>query len=156
MKVEFYKHNVQERDIENVVKSLRSLFLTTGDVVADFEGNLSSYLGCQHTVGVTSCTAALHLCLLAFGIGPGDEVITTPMTFIATANAILYTGATPVFVDVEKETGNMDASQCAPTPIALTASLWDVSSGSRCARSHWRTTSAIRPPPTTITLTAPH
>ena len=70
---------------------------------------MSRYLGCRYTVGVTSCTAALHLALLAYGIGSGDEVITTPMTFISSANSIIYAGATPVFVDVEPETGNINA-----------------------------------------------
>jgi dTDP-4-amino-4,6-dideoxygalactose transaminase len=109
MKVEFYKHNINQRDIDSVVGVLNSLFLTTGEVVSEFEDKFSRYLNCKHTVGVTSCTAALHLALLVYGIGQGDEVITTPMTFIATANAVLYAGATPVFVDVEPKTGNIDA-----------------------------------------------
>ena len=110
MRVDFYKHNLTQQDIDNVVKVLNSLFLTTGETVAEFEGKFSRYLGCKHTVGVTSCTAAMQLSLLAFGIGPGDEVITTPMTFISTANAILHAGAMPVFVDVERDTGNIDAN----------------------------------------------
>jgi len=120
MKVEFYKHNIGQRDIDNVVEVLNSLFLTTGEIVSEFEDRFSRYLGCGHNVGVTSCTAALHLSLLAYGIRPGDEVITTPMTFIATANAVLYTGAKPVFVDVEPETGNIDADliEDAVTPKA--------------------------------------
>jgi len=109
MKVEFYKHNIGQQDIDNVVEVLNSLFLTTGEVVSQFEDRFSRYLGSRYTVGVTSCTAALHLSLLACGIGPGDEVITTPMTFVSTANAVLFTGAKPVFVDVEPETGNINA-----------------------------------------------
>ncbi len=109
MKVEFYKHSISQKDIDNVVKVLNSLFLTTGEVVKEFEERFSQYLGCKYTVGVTSCTAALHLSLLAYGIGLGDEVITTPMTFIATANSIIHAGATPVFVDVEPETANINA-----------------------------------------------
>jgi dTDP-4-amino-4,6-dideoxygalactose transaminase len=109
MKVEFYRHNINESDIENVVKALNSLILTTGETVARFENSFSQYLGTGHVVGVSSCTAALHLSLLAYGIGPGDEVITTPMSFMATANSILHAGATPVFVDVEEATGNIDA-----------------------------------------------
>jgi len=109
MRVEFYKHNISQKDIDNVVKVLNSLFLTTGEVVEEFERKFSQYLACKYTVGVTSCTAALHLSLLAHGIGPGDEVITTPMTFIASVNSIIYAGAVPVFVDVEPETGNIDA-----------------------------------------------
>jgi dTDP-4-amino-4,6-dideoxygalactose transaminase len=109
MKIEFYKHNIDQEDIDNVVKVLNSLFLTHGAVVEDFENRFSRYLGCEYTVGVNSCTAALHLAILAHGIGSGYEVITTPMTFIATANAVLHAGATPVLVDVEPDTGNLDA-----------------------------------------------
>ena len=69
----------------------------------------SDYVASKHAICVTSCTAALHLCLLAWGVGEGDEVITTPMSFCATSNAVLHTGATPVFVDVEESTGNIDA-----------------------------------------------
>jgi len=118
VKIEFYRHDVQPSDINNVVAVLNSLFLTTGEVVSEFEDKFSKYLDCKYTVGVTSCTAALHLSLLAYGIGAGDEVITTPMTFIATANSIIYTGARPVFVDVEPETGNIDADliEAAVTP----------------------------------------
>jgi len=118
MKIEFYRHDVQPSDINNVVAVLNSLFLTTGEVVSEFEDKFSKYLDCKYTVGVTSCTAALHLSLLAYGMGAGDEVITTPMTFIATANSIIYTGARPVFVDVEPETGNIDADliEAAVTP----------------------------------------
>jgi len=108
MKIDFYKHNISQRDIDNVVQVLNSLFLTHGDVVEDFENRFSQYLGCKYTAAVNSCTAALHLAVLAYGIGAGDEVITTPMTFIATANAIIHAGATPVFVDVEPDTGNLD------------------------------------------------
>ena len=110
MKVEFYRHNLSQKDIDNVVKALNSVILTTGETVGEFEKKFSQYLGCKYTVGVTSCTAALQLSLIAYGIGAGDEVITTPMTFIATANSILHAGATPVFVDVEAETGNIDAN----------------------------------------------
>ena len=109
MKIEFYEHNISQQDIDNVVKVLNSLFLTTGEIVGEFENRFSQYLGCKHTVGVTSCTEALHLSLLAYGIGPGDEVITTPITFIATANATIHAGATPVFVDVEPDTSNINA-----------------------------------------------
>ena len=109
MKIEFYKHNISQQDIDNVVEVMNSLFLTTGETVEEFERRFSQYLGLKYTVGVTSCTAALHLSLLACGIKPGDEVITTPMTFIATANSVIHAGATPVFVDVEPETANINA-----------------------------------------------
>ena len=109
MRVEFFRHNVGEQDITNVVDVLNSIFLTTGQVVKNFEENLARYLSCREVVGVTSCTAALHLCLLAWGVGPGDEVITSPMSFCATSNAVLHTGAMPVFVDAEESTGNINA-----------------------------------------------
>jgi dTDP-4-amino-4,6-dideoxygalactose transaminase len=110
MKVEFYRHGLEQTDINNAVKVLKSLILTTGEVVDRFEEEFSHYLGSKYTVGTNSGTAALHLSLLVYGIGPGDEVITTPMTFIATANTILHAGAVPVFVDVEPETANINAN----------------------------------------------
>ena len=94
--------------MERVNKVFKSLFLTTGDEVSKFEGNLADYLDLPYTVAVTSCTAAMQLCLLAEGIGQGDEVITTPLTFIGSVNAILMAGATPVLVDVDPSTGNID------------------------------------------------
>lgn len=109
MKVEFFRHNIDAEDIKRVTEVLNSIFLTTGAVVAEFEQCLSDYLNIPYTIGVTSCTAAIHLSLLAWNIGKGDEVITTPMSFCATSNAVLHTGAMPVFVDVEEETGNINA-----------------------------------------------
>lgn len=109
MKIEFFKHNIEQDDIKRATDVLNSIFLTTGQVVSEFENSFASYLKGRHAVGVTSCTAALHLSLLAYGIGKGDEVITTPMSFCATSNSILHAGATPVFIDVEKETGNINA-----------------------------------------------
>jgi UDP-4-amino-4-deoxy-L-arabinose-oxoglutarate aminotransferase len=110
-RVEFYRHALTEDDIAAVADTLRSVFLTTGPRAALFEQQFAAHLGVEHAVAVSSCTSALYLCLRALNIGPGDEVITTPMTFIATANAILHTGAMPVFVDVEPDTGNLDVRQ---------------------------------------------
>ncbi|MBI5075467.1 MAG: DegT/DnrJ/EryC1/StrS family aminotransferase [Nitrospirae bacterium] len=107
--IEFFRHNIEEADIDRANAVLRSVFLTTGQEVKEFEKDFSLYTGLNHTVGLTSCTAALHLSLLALDIGMGDEVITTPMSFCATANAILHAGAKPVFVDVERDTGNINA-----------------------------------------------
>lgn len=109
MKVEFYKHNIDDGDIGLVQDVLQSIFLTTGEIVKQFEDRFAEYLNSRDVIGVTSCTAALHLCLLAWGIGKDDEVITTPMSFCATSNAILHAGATPIFVDVEEDTGNINA-----------------------------------------------
>jgi dTDP-4-amino-4,6-dideoxygalactose transaminase len=99
-KIDFFKHNISDNDIALANQVMRSVFLTTGPMVERFENRFAEYLGISEAVALTSCTGALHLALLRHGVGVGDEVITTPMTFVATATAILQTGATPVFVDV--------------------------------------------------------
>jgi dTDP-4-amino-4,6-dideoxygalactose transaminase len=109
-KIPFFMHDLGKAELDAVAEVLANPILTTGEWVARFESRFAEYLGVRHAVAVTSCTGALHISLLALGIGAGDEVITTPMTFIATANAIMEAGATPVFVDVEPETGNLDAA----------------------------------------------
>ena len=109
MKIEFYRHNIDNSDIQRVKDVLSTIFLTTGEVVNNFEEKFAEYLNSQYVIGVTSCTAAIHLCLLAWGIEEGDEVITSPMSFCATANAVLHAGATPVFADAEEATGNINA-----------------------------------------------
>ena len=110
-RVEFYRHSLTEDDIAAAADVLRSVFLTTGPRAAPFEEAFAEYLGVGHVVSLSRAARARCSCALtALGVGPGDEVITTPMTFVATANAILHTGATPVFVDVEPETGNLDVS----------------------------------------------
>src|SRR5690348_2704086 len=91
---------IGEEEIAEVVAALRSGWIGTGPRVKQFEDMMKQYTGAQHAVAVSSCTAALHLSLLVLGVAPGDEVITTPMTFAATANAIIHAGAKPVFVDV--------------------------------------------------------
>ena len=107
MEVPFFLHNLGEGEIHCVLQVLQSPFLTTGKVTQTFEERFSKYLGVKYAVGVTNGTTALFLALKALGIGQGDEVVTTPLSFIATANAILHTGATPVFVDVDARTGNL-------------------------------------------------
>ena len=107
-KVPFYRHDLGQPELESVRKVLDQPILTTGSFVREFEEAFAAYLGVQNAIGVTSCTAALQLSLHALGLKPGDEVITTPMTFIATATSILQAGAKPVFVDVEPDTGNID------------------------------------------------
>src|SRR5215470_9335945 len=102
---------IEETEIAEVVASLRSGWLGTGPKVAQFERNFAKYLGVDHTVAVNSGTAALHLSMVALGLGPGDEVITTALTFCATVNAIVHAGATPVLVDVDPATMNMDPDQ---------------------------------------------
>ncbi|MGE5587633.1 MAG: DegT/DnrJ/EryC1/StrS family aminotransferase [Clostridia bacterium] len=95
---------------EAVVTALRSGMLIQGRVVEEFEARLADYLGVKHVIAVSSGTAALHLAFLALGIGPGDEVITTPFSFASSAYAIMYCGATPVFADIDPRTFNIDAA----------------------------------------------
>ena len=100
-----------EEEIDSVVDCLRSGWLTSGIKVGEFERDFAAYVGCRHALAVNSCTAALHLALEAVGVGPGDEVITSPMTFTATAAVIEHLGARPVLVDCESSTLNLDPSR---------------------------------------------
>jgi perosamine synthetase len=112
------RQTVDETDIAAVVEVLRSDWLTTGPKVAELEAAWASEVGADHAVAVSSGTAALHAAAFAAGIGPGDEVIVTPMTFAASANCVLYEGGTPVFADVQPDTLNLDptAVEAAITP----------------------------------------
>ena len=100
-----------EREAEAARRAILSGWVTQGPEVAAFEQEFAAVVGAAHACAVSSCTTALHLALLACGVGPGDEVVTVSHSFIATANAIRYCGATPVFVDVQLDTFNMDVSQ---------------------------------------------
>jgi dTDP-4-amino-4,6-dideoxygalactose transaminase len=95
---------IEEAEINEVVDSLRSGWLGTGPKVARFEEMFHQYVGSHYAMAVNSCTAGLHLSMVVAGLGPGDEVVTTPMTFCATVNSIIHTGATPVLVDCNRET----------------------------------------------------
>jgi perosamine synthetase len=99
---------IGEEEIEEVEKVLRSGFIAQGPKVAEFEEAFASYVGAEHAVATSSGTTALHVALLALGVGNGDEVITTPFSFAATGNCALYVGARPVFVDIEPSTFNLD------------------------------------------------
>ena len=99
---------IEEDEIAEVVASMRSGWLGTGPKVARFEKDFADYKGIPYTAAVNSCTAALHLSILAAGLGRGDEVITTALTFCATINAIIHSGATPVLADVDAHTMNID------------------------------------------------
>lgn len=101
---------IDEDDIETVVATLRSDFLTTGPLVQQFEQALAQATGAPHAVVLNSGTSALHAAYAAAGLGPNLELITSPLTFAATANAALYLGAQVRFVDIESDTGNLDAS----------------------------------------------
>lgn len=107
----FGSPRIEEDEIEEVVSCLRSGWIGTGPRVAEFERRVAAYKGAAHAVAVNSCTAALHLSILAAGIGPGDEVITTPMTFCASVNAIIHAGATPVLADVDPLSLNIDPAK---------------------------------------------
>jgi dTDP-4-amino-4,6-dideoxygalactose transaminase len=107
--IPFHRPYITEDEISEVVGSLRSGWLTTGPKCFDFEKDFSAYIGCKYAIAVNSCTAALHLALEAIGIKKGDVVITTPMTFAATAEVIRYFDAKPMFVDIEPCTMNIDA-----------------------------------------------
>jgi dTDP-4-amino-4,6-dideoxygalactose transaminase len=104
---------IGEEEIEAVAETLRSGWLTTGPRTAELERRFAEYVGATHALAVTSGTAAHHLSLLALGVGPGDEVITTPITWPATANVIVHAGATPVFADVRPADLNIDPDRVA-------------------------------------------
>lgn len=102
--------DISEAEIESVLEVLRSGQLSLGPKQEEFEASFAKLTQTKHAIAVSSGTAGLHLALLAAGIGPGDAVVTTPFSFVASANSILYTGADPWFVDVDEETGNLDVS----------------------------------------------
>lgn len=102
------RQSIDESDIQAVVETLRSDWLTTGPKVAEFEEAMAASVGAQYAVSFSSGTAALHAAAFTSGLHPGDEAITSPLTFAATANCVLYQGATPVFADVLEDTLNLD------------------------------------------------
>lgn len=102
---------IGEPEIQEVVDTLQSGWLGTGPKTHRFEEAFKQYIGCRHAIALNSCTAGLHLALDVIGVQPGDEVITTPMTFAATASVIVHRGAKPVFVDVELDTMNIDPNR---------------------------------------------
>src|SRR5919201_1117794 len=99
--IPFFDLKVEQEDVDAVAETLRSGWLTMGPRTADFERAFADYVGTKHAVAVSSCTAALHLAYLAAGVGPGDEVIVPAFTFAATAAAVIFCGATPVFALIE-------------------------------------------------------
>ena len=106
--IHYGSHELDEHDIEAVVDILKSPSITQGQIVEDFGHTLADYAGAKYGVAISSGTAALHISVAALGIGPGDEVITTPMTFCATPNAVLYQGAEVKFVDIDENALNLD------------------------------------------------
>ncbi len=145
MKLSFLNPNLTAQDIQAVTKALRSGWLATGPELKLFEKKLGTYLGLPYIVANSSGTAALHTALLAAGVGPGDEVITTPLTFWATSNVILFVRAKIVFVDVEPETGliSVDAVKKAITkktkaiiPVHLYGQMADMKGLAALAKKH--------------------
>ena len=107
------RQSLDDSDVQAVVEVLKSDWLTTGPKVGEFEERFAAFLGVRHAVSFSSGTAALHGAAFAAGLRPGDEAITTPMTFCATANCVLYQGAIPVFADVSPDTLNLDPAEVA-------------------------------------------
>lgn len=106
--ISYGKQYIEDDDIAAVTEVLKSGYLTTGPKIAEFEADLAKTVGAKYSVAVSSGTAALHIAALALELSPGDEVITTPLTFAASANCVIYSGATPVFADIDPETMLID------------------------------------------------
>jgi len=122
----FHRPTIGDEEVTAVEDVLRSGWLTTGSRVRELEESLTRRLGCVDAVALNSCTAALHLALVTAGVGEGDEVITTPYTFASTGETILYTGARPVFVDVEPGTANLDVGRVEEAITARTRAIQPV------------------------------
>ena len=103
--------DISEAEVQAVSDTVRSGWWAKGPRTLEFERKFAEYVGAKYCVGVNSCTAALHLALITAGVGPGDEVITTPLTFASSANTILHVGATPVFADIDPDTGLIDPAE---------------------------------------------
>lgn len=109
--IPYGKQWIDDEDIKAVVEVLKSDYLTTGPKIEEFEEKFAAYVGAKYAVAVSNGTAALHAACFAAGIGPGDEVITTPLTFAASANCVLYQGGKPVFADIDPETYNISVEE---------------------------------------------
>ena len=120
------RQSLDDADIQAVVEVLKSDWLTTGPKVGEFEERFAAWVGARHAVSFSSGTAALHGAAFAAGLEAGDEAITTPMTFCATANCILYQGATPVFADVSPDTLNLDPKEVSKKVSARTKAIFAV------------------------------
>ena len=145
MKINIASPQIGKEEIKAVTEVLKSGMLAQGPKVAEFEKNFAKFIGTKFAVATSSGTTALHTALLAAGIGPGDEVITSSFTFIASSNSILYVGARPVFVDIDKETYNLDPEKIekainkktkAIMPVHLYGSSCDMTKIMAIARKH--------------------
>ena len=145
MYIPYGRQSIDDADIEAVVKVLKSDYLTTGPAVAAFEKKVADYVGAKYAVAVSNGTAALHVACLAAEIGEGDEVITTPITFAASANCVLYCGGTPVFADIDPDTYNISPEELeskitpqtkAIIPVHYTGQPCDMDAILEIARKH--------------------
>ena len=121
--IPFARPEFDDAEARAVAEVLKSGWVTQGPVVARFEELFAERVGARYAVATSSCTTALHLALVLAGVGPGDEVICPSYTFIATANAILYAGATPVFADIERDTWNIDPEDALGRVSSLTKAI---------------------------------
>ncbi len=112
--------DITAAEIEAVNQVLQTPYLSIGPRITEFEERFAAYIGARHAIGVSNGTAGLHLCVIAAGVGEGDPVITTPFSFVASANVILYERAIPVFVDIDPATGNIDPALIAEAASNLT------------------------------------
>ncbi len=145
MYIPYGRQSIDDKDIQAVVEVLKSDYLTTGPKVTEFERRVADYVGAKYAVAVNSGTAALHIACLAAGIGEGDEVITTPITFAASSNCVLYCGGTPVFADIDRDTYNIAPEEIenkitnktkAIIPVHYTGQPCDMDRINEIARKH--------------------
>ncbi len=145
MKVEFLKPEIKKADIQRATEAMKSGWLTYGPVSKELEGDLAAYLGAKDTAVVGSGTAALHATLASLGVGSGDEVITSALSAVQTANAIEYTGAKPVFVDVDPDTSLIDLAKIeaavtvktkAIVPVHYYGNMVDIKRLAQIAKKH--------------------
>ncbi len=155
MKIHLSRPDITQREIDAVCEVLRTPNLSLGPKVAEFEKAFAEYIGRKRAVSINSGTSGLFLCMLALGIAPGDEVITTPFTFIATVNSVLMVGAKPVLVDIDPDSMNIDPTKIEAKINKKTKAVMPVRSnagGNRGWRaapipSSWEGRSTRRPTP---------
>ncbi len=133
MKIPWGMPYIDKGELDEVVDSVKSGWVTMGPKVARFEENISRYIGAKHAVAVNSGTAALDIALKVMNVGPGDEVIIPAMTYIATANAVLYQGAKPVLADIEPQTYNIDPEDISQRITKRTKCIMPIDYGGQCA-----------------------
>lgn len=145
MPIPYGRQTIDEEDIQAVVDVLKSDYLTTGPKIAEFEQKVCEYTNTKYAVAISNGTAALHAACFAAGIGPGDEVITTPITFAASANCVLYCGGKPVFADIDPRTYNLDVEDVrkkitdktkAIIPVHLAGQPCDMDAIHKLAKEH--------------------